>query len=225
MTCSLLRFSCVLVSISMAALCHSADADAADVYVSPRGRSDAGGTPESPCDLDSTLAGRQHVGPGDTVFLLDGTYRHPDREHNRAYQVRLEGTEDQPVHVRPAPGARARIDNRVEVVSPTRHCWRWDLEITVSEVETMTRQQRSTSQRGSHPTWEGLHAGGLHILGGSNCKYTRQLHIWSHIFGFRSGKKECFVCRGHVATSHGMLGLATCQRQPSHADIGAENEG
>ena len=54
---------------------------------------------------------------------------------------------------------------------------------------------------------------------------TPQLHIWSHIFGFPLGKTACFVCRGHVATSHGMLGLATCERQPSHADTDTGNEG
>ncbi|MFO7902110.1 MAG: right-handed parallel beta-helix repeat-containing protein [Planctomycetota bacterium] len=166
-----LRSAFVITAVSLALLSFVADYAAADVYVSPAGTSDGSGTVESSYDLASVLAGQQGVDPGDTVFLLNGTYRHPERDQDRPYQVKLQGEEGRPIHVRPAPGAHACIDNRIEIVAPTRHCWLWDLEVTVSEVEAMSPRERQISQRGSHPTWKNIHSGGLHILGGVCCKY------------------------------------------------------
>ncbi|MBN1442163.1 MAG: hypothetical protein JXA90_05605, partial [Planctomycetes bacterium] len=103
-------------------------AAAAERFVGVEGRADGAGTKESPWDIASALGGRQKVEPGDAVLLLGGTYR---RRPEALFDVRLIGEEDDPIHVRPAPGARAIIDGGLSVVSPSAHLWVHDLEILV----------------------------------------------------------------------------------------------
>src|SRR3954465_15864611 len=82
-------------------------AAAGDWYVSPKGTPHGKGTRESPWDVESSLLGKRGVQPGDTLYLLGGTYR---RRPNEKFVVKLVGAEGKPVHVRPAPGERATID-------------------------------------------------------------------------------------------------------------------
>ena len=110
-------------------LFSSLAAEGADWYVAPEGASVNPGTRESPWDIASALNGRKEVRSGDTIYLLEGTYR---RRPNELFDVRLVGTVGQPIYVRPAAGSRARIDGGLAVQSPTANVWIRDLEIFVS---------------------------------------------------------------------------------------------
>ncbi len=132
-------------------------------YVSPQGATDNPGTSDAPWDLASTLAGRQGVQAGDTVYLLEGTYR---RRPNELFDVRLQGTEEKPIQVRPAAGQRVAIDGGLSILNPSAHVWIRDLEIFVSE--PLPSQPVAA---GSNPADLTRPPGGLHMQGGSDCKY------------------------------------------------------
>jgi hypothetical protein len=132
-------------------------------YVSPDGKSSNPGTAEAPWDIASALDGRQKVAAGDTIVLLEGTYRRRPKE---LYEIRLVGTEESPIHIRPEAGKRVRIDGGLSMQSPSAHVWVRDVEIFVSE----PRPQEPVSA-GSHPEDLNRPWGGLHTFGGKSCKY------------------------------------------------------
>jgi len=136
---------------------------AADWYVAPEGETANPGTKESPWDLASALNGRKEVRPGDTIHLLEGTYR---RRPNELFDVRLAGTAEKPIRVQPVPGRRVWIDGGLAVQSPSAHVWIRDLEIFVSE----PLPEKPVSA-GSHPADLKRPHGGLHLHGGTACKY------------------------------------------------------
>ena len=138
-------------------------ASAADWYVSHDGKAANRGTLQAPWDIASALDGKQKVAPSDTIYLLAGTYRRRPKE---LFEVRLVGTADGPIHIRPVPGQRVKIDGGLSVQSPSAHVWIRDLEIFVSE--PLPEQPVSP---GSHPKDLNRPAGGLHMYGGKNCKY------------------------------------------------------
>jgi hypothetical protein len=110
-------------------------ARAAEWHVAPEGRPENNGTQQSPWDLRSALTGRQdRIRPGDTVFLKEGTYMVERSEGGTraSYDIRLVGTAEQPIHIRPAPGARATIDGGLRIVAPSQHLWLWELELTTT---------------------------------------------------------------------------------------------
>ncbi len=132
-------------------------------YISPDGKSSNPGTQESPWDIASALSGKQKVNPGDTIYLMEGTYR---RRPEELFEIRLVGTEKAPVHIRPVSGKRVRIDGGLSVQSPSAHVWVRDLEIFISE----PRPKQPTSP-GSHPKDLNRPWGGLNMFAGRNCKY------------------------------------------------------
>ncbi len=132
-------------------------------YVSPQGASDNPGTADAPWDLASTLAGRPAVQAGDTVYLLEGTYRRRPKE---LFEVRLQGAVDRPIQIRPAAGQRVMIDGGLSIQSPSAHVWIFDLEIFVSE--PLPAQPVAA---GSNPADLRRPVGGVHMHGGSDCKY------------------------------------------------------
>lgn len=148
-------FLCLLLSMQVS--------HAGSWYVAPVGRATNPGTEESPWDLASALNGREGIQPGDTIYLAEGTYR---RRPSELFEVRLEGAPEAPIHVRPAPGHRVRIDGGLSVLGPSAHAWIRDLEIFVSEPVP-----EKPVSAGSHPP--DLHRpwGGLHMHGGRDCKY------------------------------------------------------
>ena len=142
---------------------------AAQWYVAPDGTEAGQGTAASPWDIKSALDGRQKVAPGDTVWLLGGTYKHPDRKSgNLGYRVRLAGQENQPIHVRATRGERVTIDGGLTVQDPSAYVWIWDLELIVSE--NLTRSRRF-EEPGSHPASYDRPHGGLNVYAGKGCKY------------------------------------------------------
>jgi hypothetical protein len=136
---------------------------AAGWYVSPDGAATNVGTRQSPWDIASALDNRREVQAGDTIYLLEGIYR---RRPNELFDVRLKGSADRPIHVRPAPGQRARIDGGLAVQSPSGHVWIWDLEVFVSEPLPDKPVSAGSSPADLKRPW-----GGLHVHGGTNCKY------------------------------------------------------
>ncbi len=144
-------------------LFSSLAAEGADWYVAPAGASANSGTKESPWDIASALNGRKEVRPGDTICLLEGTYR---RRPNELFEVRAAGTAEAPIHVRPAAGARARIDGGLAVLSPSANLWVRDLEIFISEPVP-----EKPVSAGSSPRDLQRPNGGLHMHGGKDCKY------------------------------------------------------
>lgn len=157
------------MSQAAAILALAAVAWGAEWYVGPDGKPGNPGTKEEPWDIESTLDGKQKVAPGDTLYLLAGTYRRRPKEQ---FDVRLVGTGEKPVHVRPAPGARATIDGGLAVQAPSAHVWIWDLEIMVSEPNP-----EKIATPGSHPKDFDRPWGGLNMFGGKNCKY---IHLTIH---------------------------------------------
>ncbi len=144
-------------------LFSSLAAAGADWYVAPEGMSANPGTKESPWDIASALNGRRGVRPGDTIYLLEGTYR---RRPNELFEVRLAGLPDKPIMVLPTPGQRARIDGGLAVLSPSANVWIRDLEIFVSEPVP-----DKPVSAGSSPKDLKRPNGGLHMHGGKDCKY------------------------------------------------------
>jgi len=149
--------------------------EAAKWYAGPQGKAAGKGTREVPWDLESTLAGRHPIVPGDTIWILAGTYRHPNRKLGSAgYAVQLQGQEKKPVQVRAEPGARVTIDGGLSVQPPSDWLWISDLEILVAENLTMPRR---IDEPGSSPASYGRPWGGLNIHSGSGCKY---IHLVIH---------------------------------------------
>jgi len=136
---------------------------AVDWYVAPDGKATNTGTRQSPWDIGSALDGRDEIKPGDMIYLLAGVYR---RRPNELFDVRLVGSAEQPIHLRPAPGERARIDGGLAVQSPSAHVWIRDLEIFVSEPVPDKPVSAGSSPADLKRPW-----GGLHMHGGANCKY------------------------------------------------------
>jgi len=136
---------------------------AAQWYASPDGKSTNPGSQDKPWDIASALDGTQKVAAGDTIYLLEGTYK---RRPNELFEIRLIGTADKPVHIRPLPGKRVRIDGGLSMQSPSAHIWVRDLEIFVSEPSP-----EKPISPGSHPKDLNKPWGGVHMHGGKNCKY------------------------------------------------------
>jgi len=141
---------------------------AKDCYVSSDGKSSNLGTLNSPWDLESTLEGKKKILPGDTIWLLEGTYRYPDRTSKSAgYIVRLGGTRDKPVNILPLPGVRAVIDGGMTIMFTCQYLYIWNIEILTSENFTMTRifaAKGSPLPKDYNRPFVGI------ALQGSNCK-------------------------------------------------------
>ncbi len=136
---------------------------AAEWYIRPDGNSMNAGTKESPWDIASALDGKQNITAGDTLFLLEGTYKRRPKE---LFEVRLIGTAEKPIHIRPLAGTRVRIDGGLSIQSPSAHVWIRDLEIFVSEPVP-----KEPVSPGSNPNDLNRPWGGVHMYGGKNCKY------------------------------------------------------
>jgi hypothetical protein len=155
--------SLVRLAMTLVVLGTTPPVGAAEWYVGPKGTPQAPGTRGSPWDIESALLNKKAIKPGDTLYLLEGTYK---RRPYEKYAVKLIGAEGKPIHVRPAPKERAIIDGGLDVVDPSAHLWIWDLEILVSEP-----QPDKPVGPGSHPGDFKRPWGGVDMHGGKNCKY------------------------------------------------------
>ncbi len=77
------------------------------IFVSPTGKANAQGTEADPLDL-ATVFERYStlVQPGDTLWLMEGTYK-------GNYTSFLNGTEDNPINVKPYPGKHVKIQSPI----------------------------------------------------------------------------------------------------------------
>jgi hypothetical protein len=153
--CIALTILCFLTTAQISA--------AVEWYAGPEGKAANPGTKEAPWDIASVLDGGQQIAAGDTIYLLEGTYK---RRPAELFEVRLVGIAENPIHVRALPGKRAKINGGLSIQSPSANIWIRDLEIFVSEPVP----EKPVSP-GSNPTDLNRPWGGLHMHGGKNCKY------------------------------------------------------
>lgn len=90
-------------------------------YVAPAGSIGADGTRARPWDLATALSGANGaVQPGDTVWLLGGTYR-------GAFRTALSGTPGRYIVFRQLPGARATIDGTLRADGSYLAFWGFEI--------------------------------------------------------------------------------------------------
>ncbi len=136
---------------------------ATEWYVSPDGKATNSGTKDAPWDIASALDGSQKVAAGDTIYLFAGTYR---RRPQELFEIRLVGSENNPIQIRPLAGTGARIDGGLSVQNPSAYVWVRDLEIFVSEPLPEKPVSPGSSPEDLKRPW-----GGVNMHGGVNCKY------------------------------------------------------
>ena len=129
-------------------------------FVAPDGKPDNSGAEASPWDIASALEGQHEVEPGATIYLRGGVYKRRPNDH---FNVRLAGTEENPIHVRPFSGERVTIDGGMYILEPTAYLWMWDLEFMVSEPNPI-----GPVEPGSHPESFKRPHGGEDIRGSRN---------------------------------------------------------
>ncbi len=114
-----------------------ASATADELFVSPDGQSGAVGTLHDPLDLDTALNDATRVHPGDTVWLMGGTYGGPFTK-----QSVPSGTSTDPIIYRAVPGARVTLtaaydDPYALALSNAEHVWIWGVEATMGGAEEL----------------------------------------------------------------------------------------
>ena len=171
------------------------NASAAEFYAAPDGRAGGDGSRTRPWDLATALAQPAAVKPGDTIWLLGGTYR-------GGFESRLKGTAQAPITVRQAlasanlrPGGRATIDcssedpkKQVFFTVLGEHARYWGFEVMSSN------PKRGTDTTGSHP--EEISRGGVNCLGAGIAFIHMVVHDCSSGFGFWSNGEggEIYGC-------------------------------
>jgi hypothetical protein len=158
---------------------------AAEFYVSPSGTPGGDGSKARPWNLATALAHPAAVKPGDTIWLLGGTYV-------GAFDSRLKGTAAAPITVRQAPGERATIDGgsgKSTLFSVGGEWTRyWGFEVTCSN------PQRETRNTGSAPA--DVNRGGVNCQGSNISFINLAVHDGSCGFGFWSNGEggEIYGC-------------------------------
>ena len=121
----------------------------ADFYVSPSGSPFADGSKQAAWDLRSAMSHRAEIQPGDTIWLLAGTY-----SLSETLVSSLVGDPDAPIVVRAYPNQRARLDC-VPTAGPAcfeiggAHTWYWGFEIfNSSNVREVTAGGSAADPRG-----------------------------------------------------------------------------
>ena len=110
-----------------------------ELHVGPNGSPDGDGTRDRPLDFATALSDAERVQPGDTVWLLGGTYRGPfDIGKSPS------GTADKPIIYRAAPGERVTLtaDTAARYVlqlGGTEYVWFWGMEVTIGGPPTEHR--------------------------------------------------------------------------------------
>jgi hypothetical protein len=215
-----MRTHCRPLIVAVVAFTLTASADAAEWYVGPSGKAAGKGTADDAWDIASALAGDHKVGPGDTVWLLEGSYKFPSKSGGRGFPVHLVGTASAPIHVRAQTGKRVTIDGGLLIEKPASYVWIWDLEITVSEPLTIGTREKP-APKGS---WPNLNrpSGGVNIDAGTGCKYINLVsHHNSGGFSFWEGAKDSEI-HGCLIYDNGWIGV---DRGHGHAIYTQNNDG
>ena len=180
---------------------------AADRYASPTGTPDGDGTRDQPWDLTTALNAHDKIGPGDTLWLLAGTYRHPDRSNgSQGYAFSLAGAPDKPVTIRPEAGQRVTLDGGLHTAADPepKHVEIHGLEILASE--NLIDGERRSDIAGSHPD-RGVPWGGVTLKNGHDLKLINcVIHASSNGVGFWrtvGGESEIY---GNIIFDNGWVG-------------------
>jgi hypothetical protein len=108
--------SAFLGGVAVAVVCVLVSAN--DVYVAPTGTPDGDGSKGKPFDVFTALSTKSLAKPGDTIYLMAGTY---DGKMNGIERVPFElavcGAEGKPVRVMPVPGQSAHLNGSVSLTS------------------------------------------------------------------------------------------------------------
>jgi hypothetical protein len=116
----------------LAGLPLAAVAGAAEHFVAPNGKPSGDGSTANPWDLQTALNQPSSVQPGDTIWVLGGTYKTAIHD---GFVGKLKGTAANPIIVRNYNGERATIDGQqntfgLDVLGS--YTWYWGLEIMSS---------------------------------------------------------------------------------------------
>ncbi len=114
-----------------------------EFFVTTNGSENGDGSMNNPWDLDSALLGHKEVGPGDILWVRGGTY-HPVKEPSK-YNIKISGSEDNPVVIRAYPGERVTIDGGIQIYNPNVVFWGF-------EVFSSDKNNRISEESGSHPS-------------------------------------------------------------------------
>ena len=125
-------------------------------YVSTTGSPSGNGTTSSPWDINTALAQPASVKPGDTIWIMGGTYG--DGTVNTIIHSTLVGTPTSPIIVRAYPGQRATINNWLQVGccdqanNPANgsYTWFWGLEFA-------SYNTNRTSGTSGPPEWAAMY--------------------------------------------------------------------
>ena len=113
----------------------TSSAKAADHYVAPNGTQTGDGTLATPWDLQTALNQPASVQPGDTIWLLGGTYKSSSLN---GFASNLNGTATSPIIVRNYNGQRATIDGNGTIFTIAvygSYTWFWGLEMMDSSTQ------------------------------------------------------------------------------------------
>ena len=114
------------------------------IFASPTGISSATGTIDDPLDLATALASTSIVQQGETLWLMEGTYR-------GSFTSNLRGTSLLPISVKPLPGKRAIIDgNNLSGSSALSIKGEWTNYYGLEVMSSSTTHV--SSETGSNPT-------------------------------------------------------------------------
>jgi hypothetical protein len=179
----------------------------ANWYAAVNGLPTNDGTIGAPWDLPTALVNTRDIVGGDTLYLREGTYYHPNRSGwTSGYDIGLQGRPGQPVTVRPYANERVTIDGGMESVETPRHLIIRDLEILVSE---NLSQSRLTANPGSDAYKNELNRpwGGINLRLGHDIKVVNNvIHANAQGIGFWgkvSGNSELY---GNIIYDNGWEG-------------------
>lgn len=122
-------FRKVVIAITISLLWPMAALSAAELYVSPKGNANGKGSSDNPLDIVSVLSSGSQTGPGDTIFLLGGTYEGPitrekiekdgklkfERTVRGVLSIDISGAKGKPVRIMPALGETVHINGTVAI--------------------------------------------------------------------------------------------------------------
>ncbi len=132
--------------------------DIRGIFVSVDGNSMATGTKNDTLDLATALSISSPVQDGETIWILEGTYR-------GSFTSELKGTDTQHISVRPMPGQRVIIDGETGETSALTVNGEWTDYYGLEVMSSATN--RSSAERGSGPT-DLKTNGGVTVLYGNN---------------------------------------------------------
>jgi hypothetical protein len=117
------------------------------LYVAPAGSSTNDGSRRRPLDLATVLGAESPAKPGDTIWLLGGSYR-------GTYVSKVAGTAAAPIVIRRMPGTRVTLDGasapeQTTLLVEGPHVWFWGFEVTNSDPHRMQYRAGNPTMRGT----------------------------------------------------------------------------